>query len=71
MKLDDFRDAILAQANEKQQQVIRARDAFLRAYCAEQGWDVNDLTLAQVMEIRQQPQWQQAAADEPLTILVR
>lgn len=48
MGIEDFinRDSILS-----------ARDRFIKSYCKERGWDLKDLTLSQVMDIRKQEGW--------------
>lgn len=37
--------------------VIKARDKFVKAYCAGKGWDLLALTTEQLLEIRAQPEW--------------
>ncbi len=41
------------------QRVLDARGAFTLAYMEKQGWgeDVGRLTVEQIMEIREQPEW--------------
>lgn len=39
---------------------LRARSDFIAAYCQERGWNAEDLSLAQVMEIRCQDGWKNA-----------
>jgi len=36
---------------------IARRDSFIRQYAEEKGWDVNNLTFPQVLEIRKQEGW--------------
>lgn len=37
--------------------ILRARDAFVSRYCAEKGWNREELTLTQIIEIRKCPEW--------------
>lgn len=37
---------------------LLARHRFSQAYAAERGWDIDNITIEQVMEIRSQPGWQ-------------
>jgi hypothetical protein len=45
-----------------QQSVIDIRTAFIKAYCKEQDWpeDVMELTIDQILQIRDQPGWKNA-----------
>lgn len=45
-----------AEANELQAS-IDARHAFVQKYCQEQGWDSTNLSINQVLQIRQQEGW--------------
>jgi len=46
----------------KAQAKIAARLAFALAYCAKKGWDHDDLSIGQILEIRAQPEWQAGGA---------
>ena len=37
---------------------LRMREAFVQQYFEKHGWDLADPTIEQVMEVRQQPGWQ-------------
>ncbi len=37
--------------------MIVRRDSFIRQYAEEKGWDVNNLTFPQILEIRKQEGW--------------
>lgn len=37
---------------------IRGRDAFIKKYCAEKGWNREQLDIDQIMEIRSQDGWE-------------
>lgn len=37
--------------------MISGRDSFIRKYAEEKGWDVNNLTFPQILEIREQEGW--------------
>lgn len=46
----------------EQETILRGRDKFVRAYCAEKGWGhVESLSIAQIMEIREQDGWKNPA----------
>lgn len=38
----------------------RKRRVFVVKYCETKGWDPENLSLDQIMEIRQQPEWKAA-----------
>lgn len=52
-----IRDALLLQASSTEAQIIKLRDKFARTYCAEKGWDIENLSTEQLLEIRCQPRW--------------
>lgn len=58
-------------ADDHMQRVLEARGAFVTAYCRSKGWpeDPDELTMEQVMEIRAQPEWKNAAAGQPIAIV--
>lgn len=43
--------------DEDKANLLFHRGRFSAEYCAEKGWDINNLTMEQVMEIRSQPDW--------------
>lgn len=43
--------------SEKEAEIVRGRAEFVARYFAMKGWDVNDPTIEQVLETRQQPGW--------------
>ena len=45
-------------------EIIIRRAEFSNKYCADRGWDMDTLTLEQVMEIREQPEWADAGGGE-------
>lgn len=38
-------------------EILVARANFARQYCENKGWDLNDLELWQILEIRDQEYW--------------
>ncbi len=44
-------------ADEQTKAVLTGRDAFIRAYCQERGWNPADLSFDQIFEIRKQDGW--------------
>ena len=46
--------------NEEQQNIITGRYHFVNKYCNDMGWDKNDLSFEQIMEIRKQDEWKQS-----------
>lgn len=46
--------------SSEQETILRKRAAFVASYCAEKGWptDITSLSMKQIMEIRDQPGWQ-------------
>jgi hypothetical protein len=47
-----------------QEQALLNRAAFIDKYCAEKGWIKADLTIEQILEIRQQPEWKNPRGKE-------
>lgn len=52
-----MRDALIRVAPEHEN-LIRARDAVVEKWCAEHDIAKDDLSIAQLMEIRKLPEWQ-------------
>ena len=54
-------DKIIAHCEEQgyddMAQVIRDRHVIVTAYCENKGWDVDDLSFEQILEIRKQQDW--------------
>lgn len=46
--------------------LLRARDEFIDTYCEKKHWDREMLELPQILEIRQQPEWQNPLSKKPL-----
>lgn len=57
MTTEQIRDALIAQSTPDIAVVVKARDAFTRAYFEERGWNMEDPTFEQILEVRQQPGW--------------
>lgn len=51
-------------ASDEQVRVLRAREKFAKEYCAAKGWDFNNVTMPQMLEIRSQPGWKNPTAPE-------
>jgi len=47
--------------------VLHARHAFALQYSQQKGWDFDDLSIEQILEIRKQPEW---ASPEKLVLHV-
>lgn len=45
-------------ASSEQADMLRQREAFVQTYFDKMGWDVNNPTMEQVLEVRSQPGWQ-------------
>jgi hypothetical protein len=43
--------------SERDERFLRAREDFVEKYCLKMGWDIRNLTIQQVMEIRAQEGW--------------
>jgi hypothetical protein len=57
--MDLFGMHVLVHGNKKRiQELLKARDTFIDSYCKDQGWDKNNLSVDQILEIREQPEWQ-------------
>jgi hypothetical protein len=57
---DEIREQLLAQADPDQAATILRRAAVAQRVCRERGWDIDDLTIVQAMEIRADPEWDEA-----------
>lgn len=40
-----------------QEALLRGREAFVKKYCSEKDWDIDNLSIEQIMEIRKQDGW--------------
>ena len=49
---------IAFQVTESQAKLLQARQKFVENYCCEKGWDILNLSIDQLMEVRNQPGWQ-------------
>ncbi len=54
---DRVRDALIQSAPEHGD-LITGRDVVVSAYCAEKGISKDDITMDQLFEIRELPEWQ-------------
>ena len=54
-----IRDLLLSQVSHGEAQIIKSRDGFARTYCAERGWDIENLSIEQLLEIRRQSGWKE------------
>ena len=50
---------IVSGGTEAQHNLLRQRGEFALAYCRRQGWDIDHLTIPQLLEIRAQPGWKE------------
>ena len=44
-------------ASEEHISLMRGREAFIKQYCTERGWDMDTLDMIKVLEIRKQDGW--------------
>lgn len=51
-----------AGVSEEQAALLKRREVFVNQFLAERGWDGNNLTLEQLLELREQPGWQNPPA---------
>jgi aminoglycoside phosphotransferase (APT) family kinase protein len=65
VELDLGNGIILTGADEKTAKGLLARKAFIAQYCKGKGWDADDLTITQVLEIRAQEGWKNPLATAP------
>ena len=49
---------IAFQVTKNQAKLLQARQKFVENYCREKGWDMLNLSIDQLMEVRNQPGWQ-------------
>lgn len=54
------RDALI-QSAPKHERVIRTRDEVVNKWCAEHGVEKDSISIAQLLEIRALPEWQNAS----------
>jgi hypothetical protein len=45
-------------ASDEQVDLLKRREAFVNQFLTERGWDKNDLSIEQLLEVRKQPGWQ-------------
>lgn len=60
MKAEEFRDALKAQVSPGAAALIDRRHAAAVEICSEKGWTLDDLTIEQIVEIRQDSRWRAA-----------
>ena len=50
---------VITQDGEKLKKILEARHKFNQEYCLKKGWhtDYTKLSIQQIMEIREQPEW--------------
>lgn len=58
MNADQVKDALMAQLPPEQATQVQKRDDAARAICAERGWDINHLSIDQILAIRADERWQ-------------
>lgn len=44
-------------AIDEQRRILEARGRFAEKYAVEKEWDINNLSMEQLLEIRKQPDW--------------
>ena len=50
--------------SDEQMKVLQMRGKFSKKYCEQKGWDMNNLTFEQILEIRQRPEWKNPIANQ-------
>jgi len=50
-------------ASPEQERILKGREAFVLAYTAKKGWNVDTLTIQQILEIRSQDGWKNPVAE--------
>ena len=46
---------------DSEAKTLTGRQAFVEKYCGNRGWDMMNLTIQQLLEIRKQPEWKNPA----------
>lgn len=49
---------------DEQARILTGRRAFVERYCGEHGWDMLNLTIEQLLEVRSQPKWKNPVQGE-------
>jgi hypothetical protein len=61
-------DNVLVDVNnsidEDTRTTLERRGEFSKKYCEEHGWNMADLSIEQIMEIRKQPEWKDPLGKE-------
>ena len=47
--------------DDQQVKILTGRQAFVEKYCADRGWDMLNVTIGQLIEIREQSGWKKPA----------
>lgn len=50
-------------ATGEQMKVMELRGEFAKRYCAEKGWNINALSIEQILEIRSKPEWKKPGTE--------
>ena len=62
MKTLNLGEFVVTGLDDAQADLLRGRDAFIKIYAAQNGWDLANLSMQQILEIRRQPGWQKPEA---------
>lgn len=67
-----FGGVVFSPDSERTQRIINRRAEVTLEYMKKKGWgdDVTTLSFDQILEIREQPEWQNASGDQELDVFV-
>ena len=67
-----FGGVVISPDGERAQRIIDKRAKVALEYMKQKGWgdDVTALSIDQILEIREQPEWQNASGDQELDVFV-
>ena len=57
MQLFMYKDGLLRDVKGKIPEFAQRRHDFTKEFCQKQGWDMSNLSIDQIVEIRKQPEW--------------
>ncbi len=55
-------------ATDEELKILKLRGEFAKKYCTKKGWDIDNLSLEQLLEIRSRPEWEKPLTNQESTL---
>ena len=56
-------DLIVSGLNQQEIAILDARQKFIQVYFQERGWDIENPSMEQILEVRQQDEWENPSVE--------